>query len=741
MATTTPNFGLRKPTNNDTVNVATDISGNMDLLDAHAHSGTLVSLQELALFPPSNYANIQAAIDAAAAAGGGIVPLVAGANPVSTGLQMKSRVTLTGPEGFEWTVWGYNADPRIFHNCWLEADGTAGAVVTFGTLVVSASLRNVLIMANGRKGVDLPDTATRGGNRLRNIYVSQSGTTGIYVGARETRMEKVMVMASRTGDGMEVQGQDCELFNSLFGFNAGNNLILGQTSGPIRGGVIDVFGAGLCNLIIDGFGHKLAQIQSNLAGRQGVLFRTAQASTIHDLNVDTSGREFDTSGIRYADVEFAHPSAGNTGCAVIGGSVAGDGKQSHGVKNSEAVVSFPTLLGVELSGTYGGGDGGPSGTSPFALLYPLGNVSTRGCVNVPDVFIPQGGVSPYVRALTAGVDLWEWRDGAGNILSGVSSGGASYLPRHAQTLSSNGAVTIDARVANTEVITLGANATSSSITNPKTGQILTIAWIQDGTGSRTYVWPANCVFANGVTPTNLTAAAARESVTFVYDGTNWNETARTGKPATLGIVDADVGAAAAIAKTKLAALAIVDADVSAISESKVTSLVTDLAAKAVKTDPLGLGLIYGIDPRIGTLGTFASANRCLYTRVLAGGTITKIGIEVGVSSGNISVAAYSNSGSGRSAVPGARLGTSGAVACPANGYQEVSLGGSVVVAAGDWLALSCDNTTASFLRFASGTGTAIQNGLAYRQDTAHPAPSPAGTMAVTSYVPTIVGVP
>jgi hypothetical protein len=40
MATTTPNFGLRKPTNNDIVNVATDISGNMDLLDAHAHSGT-----------------------------------------------------------------------------------------------------------------------------------------------------------------------------------------------------------------------------------------------------------------------------------------------------------------------------------------------------------------------------------------------------------------------------------------------------------------------------------------------------------------------------------------------------------------------------------------------------------------------------------------------------------------------------------------------------------------------------
>ena len=45
------------------------------------------------------------------------------------------------------------------------------------------------------------------------------------------------------------------------------------------------------------------------------------------------------------------------------------------------------------------------------------------------------------------------------------------------------------------------------------------------------------------------------------------------------VTNADINAAAGIAKTKLAALGIVDADVSAISESKVTNLTTDLAAK------------------------------------------------------------------------------------------------------------------------------------------------------------------
>ena len=44
MATYTENFNLRKPTAADNVNVALDIAGNMDLLDAHGHSGTYVPI-------------------------------------------------------------------------------------------------------------------------------------------------------------------------------------------------------------------------------------------------------------------------------------------------------------------------------------------------------------------------------------------------------------------------------------------------------------------------------------------------------------------------------------------------------------------------------------------------------------------------------------------------------------------------------------------------------------------------
>jgi hypothetical protein len=105
---------------------------------------------------------------------------------------------------------------------------------------------------------------------------------------------------------------------------------------------------------------------------------------------------------------------------------------------------------------------------------------------------------------------------------------AFVLSQATQTLAAAGAVTIDASAANTHTITLGANATSSSVTNlgGAFGQQLTIAWLQDATGGRTYVWPTTCKFAGGIAPSDTTASK-RTSVTFYTDQTSWFEISRS----------------------------------------------------------------------------------------------------------------------------------------------------------------------------------------------------------------------
>lgn len=102
------------------------------------------------------------------------------------------------------------------------------------------------------------------------------------------------------------------------------------------------------------------------------------------------------------------------------------------------------------------------------------------------------------------------------------------------------------------------------------------------------------------------------------------------------VSDANVAANAAISKSKLAGLAIVDADVSAISESKITNLTSDLAAKAPSTRQIsaGTGLAGGGDltadrslsVTFGTAaGTAAQGNDSRITGALQSSVVTAKG--------------------------------------------------------------------------------------------------------------------
>lgn len=112
--------------------------------------------------------------------------------------------------------------------------------------------------------------------------------------------------------------------------------------------------------------------------------------------------------------------------------------------------------------------------------------------------------------------------------TGILIKGAAVIQSvKAQVLGANGAVTVDASTGNFQRITLSANATSSQITNSKVGQELTLVWEQDGSGSRSYAWPANVRFVGAAAPTPTTTANRSDSVTFFYDGALWREIGRS----------------------------------------------------------------------------------------------------------------------------------------------------------------------------------------------------------------------
>lgn len=121
------------------------------------------------------------------------------------------------------------------------------------------------------------------------------------------------------------------------------------------------------------------------------------------------------------------------------------------------------------------------------------------------------------------------------------------------------------------------------------------------------------------------------------------------------------------------------------------------ALAAIKADPLGSGLISTFDPILATAAAGVGvANRINYLRVVGGGYVSKIGLEVTTQGGNLSVAVYRNSGVGRNAAPARLVAQSASVACPAPGYAEIALSATVEVMPGDWLAICSDSATARF---------------------------------------------
>ena len=128
--------------------------------------------------------------------------------------------------------------------------------------------------------------------------------------------------------------------------------------------------------------------------------------------------------------------------------------------------------------------------------------------NRPDIAVTGGDTNIGLSITTKGTGLVLFNDGAYNAEA---------------TLTDGATVTWDVSTAPVCKLTLGGNRTLSAPTNGATGQFISIAVIQDATGSRTLTWNSVFEFTADTAPTLTTTASKADLFVFRYNGTVWYE--------------------------------------------------------------------------------------------------------------------------------------------------------------------------------------------------------------------------
>jgi len=139
------------------------------------------------------------------------------------------------------------------------------------------------------------------------------------------------------------------------------------------------------------------------------------------------------------------------------------------------------------------------------------SITNSATGNSPDLSVTGGDTNIGLSITTKGTGLIKLNDGA-------------YFPE--ATLTDGTTVTWDASTAPVCKLTLGGNRTLSAPTNGATGQFISIAVIQDATGSRTLTWNSAYEFTGDTAPTLTTTVSKADVFVFRYNGTVWHEMGR-----------------------------------------------------------------------------------------------------------------------------------------------------------------------------------------------------------------------
>jgi len=139
------------------------------------------------------------------------------------------------------------------------------------------------------------------------------------------------------------------------------------------------------------------------------------------------------------------------------------------------------------------------------------SITNSATGNSPDLSVTGGDTNIGLSLTTKGTGLIKFNDGA-------------YFPE--ATLTDGATITWDVSTQPVAKVTLGGNRTLSAPTNGLTGQFISLAVIQDGTGSRTLTWNSAYEFTGDSAPTLTTTINKADLFVFKYNGTVWHEVGR-----------------------------------------------------------------------------------------------------------------------------------------------------------------------------------------------------------------------
>jgi hypothetical protein len=131
--------------------------------------------------------------------------------------------------------------------------------------------------------------------------------------------------------------------------------------------------------------------------------------------------------------------------------------------------------------------------------------------NRPNIAVTGNDTNIGLSVSTKGTGLILFNDGAYNADA---------------TLTDGATITWDVGSSPVAKVTLADNRTLSAPTNSASGQFISLAVIQDATGSRTLTWNSAYEFTGDVAPTLTTTASKADIFVFKYNGTVWLEVGR-----------------------------------------------------------------------------------------------------------------------------------------------------------------------------------------------------------------------